>query len=30
MVPKPENNYSLPVSSIMLFKATIDIGEKRT
>jgi hypothetical protein len=30
IVPKPENNYSLPVPSIILPKATIDIGKKRT
>ena len=29
MVSKPENNYSLPVSPIMLLKATIGIGKKR-
>jgi hypothetical protein len=30
IVPKPEDNYSLPVPPIILPKATIDIGKKRT
>ena len=30
IVPKPENDYSLPVSPIILPEAAIDIGEKRT
>jgi hypothetical protein len=30
MIPKPENNYSLLVSPIMLLKATIDMSKKRT
>jgi hypothetical protein len=30
MVLKPENNYSLPVSPIILPKAAIGIGKKRT
>jgi hypothetical protein len=29
IVSKPENNYFLLVLSIILLKATIDIGEKR-
>ena len=29
IVPKLENNYFLPVSSIILLKATIDISKKR-
>jgi hypothetical protein len=29
MVPKPEDNYSLPVPSIILPEAAIDIGKKR-
>jgi hypothetical protein len=30
IVPKPEDNYFLPVPSIILPKATIGIGKKRT
>jgi hypothetical protein len=30
MVPKPEDNYSLPVPPIILPEATIGIGKKRT
>jgi hypothetical protein len=30
IVPKPEDNYSLPVPPIILPKAAIDIGKKRT
>ena len=30
IVPKPENNYFLPVLSIILPKAAIDINKKRT
>ena len=30
IVPKPEDNYFLPVSPIILPKAAIDIGKKRT
>jgi hypothetical protein len=30
MVPKPENNYSLLVSPIMLPEATIGISKKKT
>ena len=30
IIPKPENNYSLLVSSTIFLKATIDIGKKRT
>jgi hypothetical protein len=29
MIPKPENDYSLPVSSIIFPEATIDIDKKR-
>jgi hypothetical protein len=29
IVPKPENNYFLPVSSIIFPKAAINIGKKR-
>jgi hypothetical protein len=30
MIPKLENNYFLPVSSIILLKAIIGISKKRT
>jgi hypothetical protein len=30
IVPKPEDNYSLPVSSIIFPEAIIDMGKKRT
>jgi cytochrome c oxidase assembly protein Cox11 len=30
IVPKPEDNYFLPVSSIIFPEATIDIDKKRT
>ena len=30
IIPKPENNYSLLVSSIILPKAIIDISKRRT
>ena len=30
IIPKPENNYSLLVLSIILLKATIGISKKRT
>jgi hypothetical protein len=30
MVPKPEDDYSLPVPPVMLPEAAIGIGEKRT
>jgi hypothetical protein len=30
MIPKPENNYSLLISLIILPKATINISKKRT
>ena len=30
MVSKPEDNYSLPVSPIILPETAIDIGKKRT
>jgi hypothetical protein len=30
IIPKPENDYSLLVSPIILPKATIDIGKKKT
>jgi hypothetical protein len=30
MVPKPEDNYSLPVPPIILPEAAIDMGKKRT
>jgi hypothetical protein len=29
MIPKPENNYFLPVSSIIFPEVAIDIGKKR-
>jgi hypothetical protein len=29
MVPKPEDNYSLPVSPIIFSETTIGIGKKR-
>jgi hypothetical protein len=30
MVPKPEDDYSLPVPPVMLSKAAIGMGKKRT
>jgi hypothetical protein len=30
IIPKPEDNYSLPVPPTILLKATIDISKKRT
>jgi hypothetical protein len=29
IVPKPENNYLLPVSSIIFLETAIDIGKKK-